>query len=90
MDTAIITLTATAAVIVVALYALSLCRPRASHDDAEPVVGVQRHGRMYYVPRSILEEREARGAWLLSARWRAVTLAVLGGSLLLVSFLRLA
>ncbi len=90
MDTALITLTIAAAVIALALCALSLCRPRVSRDDAEPVVGVQRHGRTYYVPRSLVEHQPARGAWAFGARWRITLLALLGGALLLTGILRLA
>lgn len=91
MDTAIITLTATAAIIVVAFVMLSLCRSGASGEDAEPVVGVQRHGRTFLVPRRHIDsldrlddERVAAGLW------RALTLAVLGSALLIGALARLS
>lgn len=89
MDTALIALSATTAIIAVAFVAFTVCRQRTSRDDAEPIVGVQRQGRTYYLPRSAVEGHEARDAWALSAGWRAAIIAVLGGTLLLTGLLRL-
>lgn len=90
MDTILITLTVASTIIVVACAVLTLCRQHTSRDAAEPVVGVQRHGRTYYVPRSLVDDPDTRGAvWAWGTLWRAVLVAVLGGSLLLATLLRL-
>lgn len=89
METALIGLTIATTAVAAILVTLSFLRPRAPHDDVEPVVGVQRHGRTYYVPRSLIDEQQPRGIALFGAGWRIALLALLGGSLLLTGLLRL-
>jgi hypothetical protein len=73
-----------------ALWAILMVLSGSHRDDQEPVVGVQRQGRTYLIPRRLLDETSASsslGATLLSI-WRPLTLGVLAATLLVAGLLR--
>ncbi len=88
MDTTAIAITLTAGLIAVVLFALALCQPGSSHDGAETVVGVQRHGRTYYVRRHAIEDPDDRDA--AHGRLRALAVGLTAAILLLSAIARLA
>ncbi|HAX23832.1 MAG TPA: hypothetical protein PK593_02595 [Thermomicrobiales bacterium] len=91
MNMASLALSVTIAVLAVALLTLLYCRSRVSRNGVDPIVGLQRHGRTYYVPRSLLEEHQPDGvASALTAAGRVALLVALGSALLVAAFVRFA
>ncbi|MCO5177174.1 MAG: hypothetical protein M9890_09425 [Thermomicrobiales bacterium] len=76
--------------VIAALWAILMVLSGPHRDDQEPVVGVQRQGRTYMIPRRLLEESSVSssiGATLMSI-WRPLTLGVLAATLLVAGLLR--
>lgn len=93
MDIALIGLVSTATLIVVALRALSLCRSDAARNDGDPVVGVQRHGRTYYVARSTVDGLDQRSSGDGHTTFAGMRLSIVAGltvALALLTLLRIA